>query len=604
LLGFAAVEDATEPSVEAGDTVTEPPDDVVEEGGPDESPPPSTAVQRTVSWGKGLRPPWKALIAFVLYQLLAFWIWVVPILPRFSQQHLGTGLQDSRQYQWWLSWTPWAIVHHVNPLHANVLFAPTGVDLAWTAFIPGPALVAWPITAVFSPLVSLNVLLAVAPALAGWAAYLVCHRLTHRFWASLVGGCMFGFSAYIAGNMLGFVNLVLIFPVPLLVYLVIRSVEGSLGPVAFVAAFAATLIGLFSISTELFGTAALFGAIAFLGAIAFGAGIRQQLLRTAALMAASAAIAAIVLAPYIHDVVANRPATAVRDPDTMAAGNAWSFLLPARLTFGGASVEPTVERLVPNPVGDGLGYVGPIVLVVLAGFAITERRRRSTWLLLAFVVVGSILLMGPLLHVGDRTLGRLPGDLLAKTPLISSAVPARFALYVSLGVGVITALWLSRASGRWAWVRWVLGIAAAISLLPQAPVHAPPQKIPAFLTSPTLQQVIRPGENVYAIVDEKGDEMLWQATADYWFDMAQGYIGPTNSLPPELRTGPISGGLHLRRVAVFPPADQFATWTREHAVTAVVVDDRALSAYRSMLEDAGMTLDHSGEGVSVWRPVT
>jgi hypothetical protein len=603
LLRFAPVDDGTEPSVEAGTTVTDAIDDVVvvDEPASDERAI-TRRVRRVVVRAGRLRPAWKALAAYLLYQLLAFWIWVVPILPRFTQQHLGTGLQDSRQYQWWLSWTPWAIQHHLNPLHAHVLFAPTGVDLAWTAFIPGPAFVLWPISAVFGPLASLNLSLAAAPALAGWGAYLVCHRITRRFWASFVGGCMFGFSAYMAGNMLGFVNLVLIFPIPIMVYLVIRSVEGSLGPVAFVAGFTASLVGLFSISTEVFGTAAIFGAIAFLGAIAFGAGIRRELLRAGGLIAISAAISAIVLAPYIHDVVVNRPATAVRDTDTMAAGNAWSFLLPARLTFGGETVEPTVERLVENPVGDGLGYLGPAVLVVLLGFAVTERRRRSTWLLLAFVAVGSILVMGPQLHVGDRTLGRLPGDLLAKAPLVRSAVPARFALYVSLAVGVIVALWLSRASGRWAWARWVLGVAAAISWLPQAPVHAPPQQVPAFLASSTMHQVLQPGENVYAIVDEKGDEMLWQATADYWFDLAQGYIGPTGSLPPELRTGPISGGLHLRRVAILPPAQEFATWTRDHAVTAVVVDDRALSAYRSMLEDSGMTLVYSGEGVSVWRP--
>ena len=144
-------------------------------------------IQRTSS---GLRPAWKALGAYLIYQTLAFAIWVVPILSVFGREHIGTGLQDSRYYQWALEWTPWALSHGVNPLYASSVFAPTGVSLAWSAFVPGPALVAWPITALFGPLVSLNVLLAVAPALAAWAAYLVCNRLTHRFWPSFpVGAC-------------------------------------------------------------------------------------------------------------------------------------------------------------------------------------------------------------------------------------------------------------------------------------------------------------------------------------------------------------------------------------------------------------------------------
>jgi hypothetical protein len=196
--------------------------------------------------------------------------------------------------------------------------------------------------------------------------------------------------------------------------------------------------------------------------------------------------------------------------------------------------------------------------------------------------------------------GRIPGDLLARTPLIQSAVPARFALYVSLAVGVVAALWVARSSGRWGWVRWVIGIAAVVSLLPRPPAHAPPQVVPAFLTSPVMHDVLSPHENVYAIVDEKGDEMLWQAMADYWFDIAQGYIGP---LPPSLSTGPMAGGLHLRRVKVVPPATEFATWTRDHQVTAVVVDDRALPSYRAMLEGSNMSGVYQGEGVSVWRPM-
>ena len=227
-----------------------------------------------------LRPAWKALGAYLIYQTMAFAIWVVPILSVFGREHIGTGLQDSRFYQWALEWTPWALSHGVNPLYASSVFAPTGVSMSWSAFVPGPALVAWPITAVFGPLASLNAWLAAAPALAAWAAYLVCNRLTHRFWASFAGGCLFGFSAYMGANIIGFINLVLVFPIPLLVYLAIRNVEGSLGPVAFVAGFTALLVGLFSISTELFGTATVFGAIAFLGALAFAKEIRRPLLRT------------------------------------------------------------------------------------------------------------------------------------------------------------------------------------------------------------------------------------------------------------------------------------------------------------------------------------
>jgi hypothetical protein len=39
---------------------------------------------------------------------------------------------------------------------------------------------------------------------------------------------------------------------------------------------------------------------------------------------------------------------------------------------------PLLSRHTANPVLDGLGYVGLGVIAVVVGFAITERRRRST----------------------------------------------------------------------------------------------------------------------------------------------------------------------------------------------------------------------------------
>src|SRR5262249_6376627 len=135
---------------------------------------------------------------------------------------------------------------------------------------------------VFGTLASTNLLKLLSPALAAWGAYLVCRRLTGRFWPSVVGGYLFGFSAYIVGQMLYHLNLIMVFPIPLLVYLVIRLVEGSFGRIAFLALASLTLLGLFSISTELFATTAFFGGIAFLIALIAGGKDRLRILEAIA----------------------------------------------------------------------------------------------------------------------------------------------------------------------------------------------------------------------------------------------------------------------------------------------------------------------------------
>jgi hypothetical protein len=547
-----------------------------------------------------LRPAWKALGAYLIYQTMAFAIWVIPILSVFGREHIGTGLQDSRYYQWALEWTPWALSHGANPLYASSVFAPTGVSMAWSAFVPGPALVAWPITAVFGPLASLNAWLAAAPALAAWAAYLVCNRLTHRFWASFAGGCLFGFSAYMGANIIGFMNLVLVFPIPLLVYLAIRNVEGSLRPVAFVAGFTALLVGLFSISTELFGTATVFAAIAFLGALASAKEIRRPLLRTGGLMVLSGAIAALLLLPYIHAIVVDAPDKPLRLEHKLIGADLWSFIVPPpQARVGGRTFGATLQRLDAFPVGNGQRYLGVAVIVMLVGFAITERRRMSTWLLIAFIGVVVAVALGPVLRIGDTLHDWPPGRLFTYAPLIGSAVAARLSAYALLAVGIVAALWAAAARGRFGWVRWVIVVAAVFSVLPIHLGHASIQKIPDFVSSPQVRDVLRQDDVVFAIPWMKGDEMVWQSASGFWFKLAQGYIGP---LPPNLQTGAMAGGLHMRKDSVMPSQDQFVTWIREHGVTAVVVDDRALERYGDLLRQSRLVQVYAGDEVTVWRP--
>jgi hypothetical protein len=563
--------------------------------GTDEPPHGEPEPGRSTGRVRALRPAWKGLVAYLAYQAVAVWCWVVPILPSFGREHLGTDIQDGNFYQWALSWTPWALVHGQNPLHAGVVFAPTGVNLAWNAFIPGPALVTWPVTAVFGPLASLNLLLAVAPALAAWAAYLVCVRLTRSFWPSFAGGFLFGFSAYMATNMNGYPNLVLIFPVPLLVYLVIRRVEGSVGRVAFVAGSSATLVALFSISTEVFGTAAVLGSVAFAGALLAGTDLRRRLLETGALIVVSGAIAAIVLSPYVWAVVAHRPATPVRTPE-LARADPRAFIVPPPVTAIGE--REVVSPVTDSPRGNGERYLGIGVLVIVIGFAITEWRRKETWALIAFLLLITAFALGPTLVVGGRAIAWLPGRLLGDAPFLSSAAPPRLTAYSLLVVAVMASIWVARAHGRAAWIRWAIVAVAIVGTVPGSLARHDPQVDLELTTSPTVRDVIQPGEIVYAIPFVKGDEMRWQASSGFWFRLAEGDIGP---VPEALDAGPIAHGLHVRTISYLPTPPEFRAWLDEHEVTAVLMDDGAERRYGGLLQETGLVRVFEGGGATVWR---
>src|SRR4029078_11367732 len=183
------------------------------------------------------------------------------------------------------------------------VFAPAGVNLTWVTFVPSLGIVSYPLQRVFGSLVTLNVLMLLAPALAARATYLVCVRVTKRFWPSVLGGLFFGFSSYIACHMVLPLTLVRIFTSPRAVFLVVRKFQGSLGPIWFVLLLALDLVFAFGVSTELFATTTFFGSISFVISLLFAGRGVGAVLRTGLLVAGSCAIAGLLLLPFLTNAV-------------------------------------------------------------------------------------------------------------------------------------------------------------------------------------------------------------------------------------------------------------------------------------------------------------
>ena len=147
----------------------------------------------------------QAGVAFLSYLGVSIVLYGLPVLTHLSGRFVGEGSGDARLYVWDLAWWPHAIASGLNPFHPTVVWAPTGANMAWITGLPGPALVMAPITAVFGGVVASNLLAIAAPALNGWAAFLLCRELTDRFWPSLAGAYLFlasDASAFVTGTVI------------------------------------------------------------------------------------------------------------------------------------------------------------------------------------------------------------------------------------------------------------------------------------------------------------------------------------------------------------------------------------------------------------------
>ncbi|MFL5790615.1 MAG: hypothetical protein ACJ76A_03845 [Actinomycetota bacterium] len=550
---------------------------------------------------RNARPALKALAAFLMYLALTCVIYLPPIGAAIGSRYVGDGWADARLYRWGLAWTPWALLHGHSPLFASDIFAPAGINLTWVTFVPSLGIVSYPLQRVFGSLVTINLLMLLAPALAAWATYLVCVRVTKRFWPSVLGGLFFGFSSYIAGHMVDHLNLVMIFTAPLAVYLVIRKIEGSLGRIWFVLLLTLDLVFAFGVSTELFATTTFFGAIAFVIALVFAGRDLGRVLRAGLLVAASYAIAGLLLLPFLTNALDHEPTQVLRPVDKTSI-DLGSWVVPRQHTrIGGESFTDVTSKFTASAQEDA-GYVGIAALVMLVGFAVTERKRRSTWALLAFLAIVAVLASGPVLHIFGRSTIALPGEWLTHVPLLQHATPQRFPAYAALALGVVAALWVSRGTGRTAWIRWVVAGLAAVAILPApdpSAFHAYGQT-PPFFTNGDVQQQIRQNEMVFSVTERPASELQWLAASGFWYRIPQAYIGP---IPPEYEGQPIYRGLAINQLNPYIPApDDFAAFLQQHDVTGVLMDDDATWKFEPLLESVGLQQVHQGDGVSVWRP--
>lgn len=476
---------------------------------------PSTARERRSS-----------LLALGAYTLLAVALfasaWASP-----SSRTVGTG-GDPLLTMWFLRWTPHAVGHFRNPFFTDHLNAPHGVNLMWNTVMVLPGLVLWPVTALFGPVVSYNVLATANVALSAWAARWAFVRLVGDRRAAFVGGLLYGFSPYMVAESVDHANLTAAFLAPLVLVAVNELVVARRRPpwqpgVALGLLAAAQLL----VSEELMASQAV-AVLAGLAVLAAYHGVDRQAARRVARAAGPFLVAftAVAAFPLAFQLLGPQRVHGAIQPPNVFVTDLANLVLPTAVhRFGGA-------RLASSNLSEQVGYLGVPLLALLG---LTVRRLRSDpRVRVAATLAGclTVLSLGPSLHLAGRDTGLpLPWAAVDRVPLLNDMLPNRLMLYVDLMAALLVALLVARllASPRPPGARR-LGAAAGLALASLLPAAFPstPRTVPAFFRS----QASRLPAGSVALVAPIGhashaEPMLWQAAAGLRFRMPQGYfVGP------------------------------------------------------------------------------
>ncbi len=226
-------------------------------------------------------------------------------------------------------------------------------------------------------------------------------------------------------------------------------------------------------------------------------------------------------------------------PPTVFSADLTSFFVPGVTeVLAIPSLATRIAAFTSNVSEAGL-YVGLPFLALLL-WAWWHRLARP-WLggIIVALTVAAVLSLGPVLHIWGQPVGPpLPEALLNRVPLLRELVPARFGLYLGLGVALAVSLIMDRTASHPNLVRWaqLLTSVGVASWLPFAlPVSA--TAVPSIFRTPAA---ISGAVVAFGPADSSAGTdtpMLWQATADFAFRTIGAYrVGRdfADSRPSEL----------------------------------------------------------------------
>jgi hypothetical protein len=475
-----------------------------------------------------IRRPASTWIALAVYVLLAVTVfegaWIDP-----AGRWIGSP-KDPQLFIWYLGWIPHQLSHGLNPLFTDYLAYPRGVNLMWNTSMIFPAVVLWPVTALFGPVVAYNLLITGGIALSAWCGFLAARRFVDGDLPCFLAGLLYGFSPGLIAQALGHPHVVVALFPPIALLLgdevLVRRRMGPVvaGALAGVAAAIQLLTG-----EELLAVTLL---IAALGVALLALMHRDQVRASVPYVAKAAGAAVVVFAILAAYPLAfqffgpQRVSGSVQGPDVYVS-DLLAFFLPSGLIHFTGNVT------------ENDAYVGlPLLALFGAGLVLGWHVPRIRWVGLAALGV-ALLSLGPHLHVdGIVTPIWLPWAIVGGLPLMGSALPARLMDVGFLGIGIVVAYACARAlkaTRVWRYVAAVL-VFFGLPIVPPMTYPSVSASAPAFFNAGGDVEKIPSGSVVLVTPfssKESTDAMYWQTLAGYRFRMPEGdaftpgpYLGP------------------------------------------------------------------------------
>jgi 4-amino-4-deoxy-L-arabinose transferase-like glycosyltransferase len=395
----------------------------------------------------------------------------------YLSRHLLPETRDVSGYVWDLWWTAHQVVHLGNPWFTSRMAAPVGIQLGFDTTMPLAGLIMTPVTLLFGPSASFDVLTILVPGLVCYLMYRAA-RLWLAEAGAIAAGALFGLSSMLGWQDWQHLNIALgtiFLPMTLEAAVRLRRRPGVRQGVILGVVLGASLL----VNQESAVMAVLLAAAALLPWL-----VRRPAVPRLRALGWGAVAAVIVASPQLVAMLmqAADGGASVNGRTLAVTGKSYGvglfdlFAPSQRVASYGLTSLANVAATADGRTGEGMPIYGAVLTVLALGGLIAAWRRSSAWKLAAFWVGCSWLALGAVLWVGhkprlpflDRWYAQrvsliMPYTWFMRIPWLSDLREAdRFAI-----LGLVAAVLLAGAAVDWLWrhARVAVVVVAALAVL-------------------------------------------------------------------------------------------------------------------------------------------
>jgi hypothetical protein len=512
---------------------------------------PTLATDSTRDLAKNAHANYGIWVTFIFYLIVSYLLFAFSIGVNLTKGYIGVYSHDQIQFIWTLYWWPYAISHHINPFFSTFIWHPYGTDLSIApASVPGASLIALPVTLIFGPVASYNILIIVGSALSAFFTFLITHYLTKSFKAGVISGLLFGFSTYQFVQVVH-LHIELTFLIPLIGYLFLLFWEKKIPGIAFIVLVGSCLTLQYLIAIEIFVSLTLFIGISFIIFALVSPEHFKKLIDFLIYLLLAYVFCIIILSPFIYAALINKIPTTPFHSAKEFSIDPLNFIIPTQATYLGASSFAQLSSTFLGNAYEDSGYLGiPAVSIILI-YAVKYWHEKMTRVLFFTLLGVMILSLGPTLHIAGHSTLILPDYYLNKFPVVNQLLPERLTVYIFFVASLLIGLWAGKnltdlrrgKKDLTSYSKYMLIALTLIFLFPNVgggTAHTD-ITIPYFFTSGIYKNYIHRGDNVLFLpYAANGDSMLYQTYTDMYFNLAEGYVAPVDLTPKEFLKNPMT----------------------------------------------------------------